>query len=272
MILNNAFGGFVTKTQAFGALVVSAAISLFLFQNCSKVGATDIGGEASLSKAGASDSAALPSGPDDPSMVSANPPEITSTPVPAPAPAPTVRVTPGVDSAPVDKNPGLVVDGTCKGHDKEDDDLSDAPDKRDVAVVCLEASKHAVTLADGSDVIRNLDSKGAKMMVVQAHSLKTVAHNRGHLVIIGMGADAHIDRIEDGRGRTTVCNMKVDLISNLRGRLDLVDSEVTKIVNVHNIHQSANNKIDQTATMLKSDGDAKGVVHACALEEEEEEE
>jgi hypothetical protein len=201
----------MTKRTTQAALAFSAIVSLFLFQNCSEVGVSDLGSNTTQGKAsvGNVDPAAEPSVPSDPSD----------------DPAP-----------PIVKNPGMDADKDCDDRDKDEDQIALENDPRDLAVVCLEASKDAVTLADGSDVIRNLDdSGGKKVFVIQSHSLGQVSHNHGHLIIIGMGANAHIDSVEHGRGRTTICNMNVDSISDMRGRLDLMDTKATKISDAHNI-------------------------------------
>ena len=222
----------MTKSKSLSVIAIFVTMGLLLFQNCSKVGVADLS-SGSLKAAGAGVA------PVSEPVVSVPP---SSTPVDGKKP-PVVIVDTEV------KNPGMSTDLACEENEKEEEELAIDQDEKDLAVACLEASKQAKTVANGSDVIRTGDQKKDKVTVLQGQSFGKIAQNRGNLVIIGMGPNAKIESVEDNRGHITICNMKVESISNLRGRLDLMDSEVKEISDVHNIHQSPNNHIAKGAPL-----------------------
>lgn len=94
--------------------------------------------------------------------------------------------------------------------DDEDNDNDDDDDKKDLEKYCSNASE-------------------GKSSENHQNEVATVIKNGRGKLIITQDNIAHIDLIEDFRGKLILCGVSVDKISCTRGKIVLVDSQVTEM-------------------------------------------
>lgn len=212
----------MSKNHILSIVCLSAIVAL-AFQNCSKVGVSDIG-------SAPSQKLSFEQVLDEEAKDAMNEP-------PAPAPAP-AQDSPVVDM-PIDPEEA----DKDKDKDKEppsrpvvDDEIPDVeePSEEEVAALCLKAKDngkselHRVKLAEiSSGQISNLRGHH----VVESALIELIENFRGKLIVKAKADGAVIKKIVDTRGALIICGMDVDSIDNTRGHIVLVNSRVKMLSN-----------------------------------------